>query len=358
MPRGRSRSNSPCSTSTVARASSSARWVGEVVAEKYGARVASLQLGTSSRVSNRRARTAVSTDAAGGQASPFSAHAALRKPMSNGALWATRTAPRANSRNAGSTAPIRGAVATIVDVIPVSTLMYGGISRPGSTRVWNSPSTTPPRTLTAPISVIALSFGEPPVVSRSTTTKVTSASGVPSSSIVTCSNRWSVRCGGAGEEGTGRTVGRGNDTPVMPRRSGHRARRRRTEPRGWWVSPGRGGIGALTWRNADDQDSITPNGPRQRYGGPRTRRGGLMLARSRRRTPGTAARTAITVLAVAGLAAAAQPAAAAPSDQPGGTSAVLDSRALDALQQRAAEVQAGLQEQEAGVVAAREELSA
>ena len=44
-----------------------------------------------------------------------------------------------------------------------------------------------PRTLTAPISVIALSFGDPPVVSRSTTTKVTSASGVPSSSIMTCS---------------------------------------------------------------------------------------------------------------------------------------------------------------------------
>jgi hypothetical protein len=41
--------------------------------------------------------------------------------------------------------------------------------------------------LTAPISVIALSFGDPPVVSRSTTTNVTSDSGVPSSSIDTCS---------------------------------------------------------------------------------------------------------------------------------------------------------------------------
>jgi hypothetical protein len=78
-------------------------------------------------------------------------------------------------------------VATIVEVIPVRTLMYGGISQPGSTSVWNSPSTAPPRTFTAPISVIALSFGEPPVVSRSTTTNVTSASGVPSSSIVACS---------------------------------------------------------------------------------------------------------------------------------------------------------------------------
>ena len=85
--------------------------------------MASLQLGTSSRVSSRRARTAVSTEAAGGQPIPFSAHAALRKPMSNGALWATSTAPRANSRNPGSTAPIRGAAATIIDVIPVRTLM-------------------------------------------------------------------------------------------------------------------------------------------------------------------------------------------------------------------------------------------
>jgi hypothetical protein len=61
------------------------------------------------------------------------------------------------------------------------------MSLPGSTSVWNSPSTSPPRTLTAPISVIASSLGEPPVVSRSTTTNVTSASAVPTSSIDTCS---------------------------------------------------------------------------------------------------------------------------------------------------------------------------
>ena len=46
-------------------------------------------------------------------------------------------------------------------VMPVSTLMKGGIGTPGSTRVWNSPSTSPPRTFTAPISVIALSSGRP-----------------------------------------------------------------------------------------------------------------------------------------------------------------------------------------------------
>jgi cell wall-associated NlpC family hydrolase len=84
-----------------------------------------------------------------------------------------------------------------------------------------------------------------------------------------------------------------------------------------------------------------------------------MLPRSRWRIRGTAARTAFTLVAVASLAAvAAQPAAATPSDQPGGTSAVLDSRALDQLQQRAAEVQTGLQEQQMEVTAAREELAA
>src|SRR5918998_1023318 len=107
------------------------------------------------------------------------------------------------------------------------------MAQPGSTRVWNSPSTSPPRTLTAPISVIALSFGDPPVVSRSTTTKVTSASGVPSSSIVACSKRGSPAAaraavparragesgtGRAGEGRTGRTVGRGADSPGDARR--------------------------------------------------------------------------------------------------------------------------------------------
>src|SRR5699024_3922962 len=50
------------------------------------------------------------------------------------------------------------------------------------TKVRNSPSTSPPRTFTAPISVIASVVGSVPVVSRSTTTKVASANGVPRSS--------------------------------------------------------------------------------------------------------------------------------------------------------------------------------
>ena len=79
---------------------------------------------------------------------------------------------------------MRGAVATMDDVMPVSRATKAGTGTPGSTSVWNSPSTSPPRTFTAPISVIPAPAGEPPVVSRSTTTNVTSCSGVPRSSSV------------------------------------------------------------------------------------------------------------------------------------------------------------------------------
>ena len=106
--------------------------------------------------------------------------------MSKPALWATRVLPRMNSRKLGSTDSIRGAATTMASVMPVSTEMNGGIGPPGSTSVENSPSTSPARTLTAPISVITCSAGEPPVVSRSNTTNVTSLSGVPSSSRVPC----------------------------------------------------------------------------------------------------------------------------------------------------------------------------
>ena len=40
--------------------------------------------------------------------------------MSKPALWATSTAPRANSRNAGSTVSIFGALHTMAEVMPVS----------------------------------------------------------------------------------------------------------------------------------------------------------------------------------------------------------------------------------------------
>ena len=80
-----------------------------------------------------------------------------------------------------------------------------------------------------------------------------------------------------------------------------------------------------------------------------------MLLRSPWRTRGTA--RFVAAMAVAVVLAGAAPAAADPSDQPGGTSGVLDSRALDELQKRAAEVQSGLQAQQGEVVAARDALT-
>jgi cell wall-associated NlpC family hydrolase len=75
----------------------------------------------------------------------------------------------------------------------------------------------------------------------------------------------------------------------------------------------------------------------------------------RRRSASLAAGLAVAALVLS--APLAGPAAAAPSDQPGGTSGVLDSAALDRLQQRAADVQTGLQQRQAEVVAAQRELA-
>jgi hypothetical protein len=77
-----------------------------------------------------------------------------------------------------------GAGATIASVMPVRTVMNGGIGPPGLTSVANCPSSSPPRTLTAPISVMPSPSGAPPVVSRSSTTKVTVCRGVPASARV------------------------------------------------------------------------------------------------------------------------------------------------------------------------------
>ena len=108
----------------MARASSSARCVGEVVAEKYGASVASLQLGTSSRVSSRRARTAVSTEAAAGHGDAVLGARRLEEAEVEGRVVRDQHRARGRTRGTpGSTAPIRGAAATIIEVMPVSTLM-------------------------------------------------------------------------------------------------------------------------------------------------------------------------------------------------------------------------------------------
>ncbi|RBY85520.1 D-alanyl-D-alanine carboxypeptidase family protein [Blastococcus sp. TF02A-30] len=73
-----------------------------------------------------------------------------------------------------------------------------------------------------------------------------------------------------------------------------------------------------------------------------------------RRRPRGAVRPALAAAAAAVVLGTAGPALAAPSDQPGGTSGVLDSRALDRLQERATEVQDGLREQQREVAAAQE----
>ena len=107
--------------------------------------------------------------------------------------------------------------------MPVSTAMKGGMAWWGLTRVWNSPRTSPPRTFTAPISVIIdPPAAEPPVVSRSTTQKVTSRSGRPSSSKVACAaQRPSAREVVEGPTGTvvlmSRTLGPGTDRNGAPR---------------------------------------------------------------------------------------------------------------------------------------------
>ncbi len=51
--------------------------------------------------------------------------------------------------------------------------MARGMAVPGFTREWNVPTRSPARYLTAPISVMADVFGDPPVVSRSTAQKAT-----------------------------------------------------------------------------------------------------------------------------------------------------------------------------------------
>src|SRR5262245_5489600 len=69
-------------------------------------------------------------------------------------------------------------------VMPVRCATNDGIGRPGLTSVEKRSTRRPPTTRTAPISVMPLAAGPPPVVSRSTTTNSTPASGRAS---VSCS---------------------------------------------------------------------------------------------------------------------------------------------------------------------------
>src|SRR5262249_56725164 len=84
------------------------------------------------------ASTAVGTTGKAGRGMRDGPQDALRKPMSNGALGAVSTQPRAKARNPGSAAPAGGACRTIASVVPVSAVMSGGIGAPGLISAANS----------------------------------------------------------------------------------------------------------------------------------------------------------------------------------------------------------------------------
>ena len=173
---------SRCSRSVVASASSRARCVGRWSRRKRDASVPSRQSGTSSRT-RRRARATVSTcDRVVARDGRPARRRRAGTPRRSRCCGRRSRCRAMNSSSDGSTASIRGAGATRASVSPVSTVICGGIARPGLTSVWNVPRHSPPRTLTAPTSVIVSSARLPPVVSRSSTQNVTSASGVPRSS--------------------------------------------------------------------------------------------------------------------------------------------------------------------------------
>ena len=101
--------------------------------------------------------------------------------------------------------------------MPVSTAISAGMWVLGFTRVWNSPSTSPPQTFTAPNSVI-VSSPVLPVVSRSTTQNVTCDSGRPRSSKLGCAKAAVV---------TGLTLGPAADNSVSAARRVEPLQRRR-----------------------------------------------------------------------------------------------------------------------------------
>src|SRR4051794_27062244 len=74
----------------------------------------------------------------------------------------------------------------MASVMPVSTVISGGIATPGLTNVCSVPRHSPARSLTAPTSVMAPSSADPPVVSTSTMQNVVSLSGTPRSSNDRC----------------------------------------------------------------------------------------------------------------------------------------------------------------------------
>ena len=119
----------------------------------------------------QRASSTVSTTGEPASAARVPAHAAVRKPTSNGALCAVSTQPRAKARKPGSTAAGRRRAATMASLMPVSAAMSAGIAPPGLTRAANSPRIRPPLHPDRADLGDPRPSGDQPVVSTSTTTK-------------------------------------------------------------------------------------------------------------------------------------------------------------------------------------------
>ena len=139
-PKAAARSSSRCSRSVVARASSRARWVGWWSSRNRLARVPRRQFGhlVAHEAPGQRARV----DDRVGQAGPAVRARGRRSgtTASKRTLWPTMTVPATNSTNDGSTlVDLRGAGTTIAWVMPVSTVISGGMAAPGFTRVWKVP---------------------------------------------------------------------------------------------------------------------------------------------------------------------------------------------------------------------------
>src|SRR6478752_2716276 len=164
------------STSAVACASASARWHGRTVVSNRSASVPRFIRGRRPSRSRRASATVSITGAASRRPSSRDSSAST-KPTSKRALWATSTAPSANSRNCGSALAIRGAPRRSRVWIPVMRVIVDGTGTPGSTSRSSSPTCSNPCKRTAPISTIRDTPGRVPVVSRSNTTNGACSSG-------------------------------------------------------------------------------------------------------------------------------------------------------------------------------------
>ena len=169
----------------MARASESARWFGVVEARKTRASVDSLTLGTSSRSRTRRASTAVSSTSKRGHGIPSSRLKCLRKPASNGALCATSTRAAGELKEAGQHL---GDARRVDDHGVGDAGEHGDEGRDGlvgiDERLELAEHLAAAHLDRAELGDLRAPFGEPPVVSRSTTQNVTSDSGRPKSSNV------------------------------------------------------------------------------------------------------------------------------------------------------------------------------